>query len=156
MAAQRGIGLIILVVLAGLVVGSLLGELLGGLLPAGNARELLTRGPMIGLMPPATVDLRFLAMTFGLSLKVNLVGVVGGASATCVPRGRWPGGGRGAGGVGWDLTAPTPGAWQLYASRTSYAAYTDPSRRPRPPAGAPIRLMRLILASQSPRRRELL
>ena len=32
---------------------------------------------MIGLMPPATLDLRFLAMTFGLSLKVNLVGVVG-------------------------------------------------------------------------------
>src|SRR5262245_12527340 len=76
MAAQRGIGLVILVVLAGLVVGSLLGELLGSLLPAGNARELITRGPMIGLMPPATLDLRFLAMTFGLSLKINLVGVV--------------------------------------------------------------------------------
>ncbi|HKA26067.1 MAG TPA: hypothetical protein VKD88_01750 [Gaiellaceae bacterium] len=45
MAAQRGIGLVILVVLAGLVVGSLLGELLGSLLPAGNARELITRGP---------------------------------------------------------------------------------------------------------------
>jgi hypothetical protein len=77
MAAQRGIGLIILVILAGLVVGSLLGELLGSLIPAGNARELITRGPMIGLMPPATIDLRFLAMTFGLSLKVNLVGVAG-------------------------------------------------------------------------------
>jgi Domain of unknown function (DUF4321) len=76
-AAQRGIGLIVLVVLAGLVVGSLLGELLGSLLPAGNAREPITLGPMIGLQPPATVDLHFLAMTFGLSLKVNLVGVVG-------------------------------------------------------------------------------
>jgi hypothetical protein len=36
MAAQCGIGLIFLVVVAGLVVGSLLGELLGGLLPAGR------------------------------------------------------------------------------------------------------------------------
>src|SRR5438445_142135 len=77
MPAQRGIGLIILVVLAGLVVGSLLGELLGSLLPAGNARELMTRGPMIGLMPPATVDLRFLAMTIG-------VGVVLGADTVVV------------------------------------------------------------------------
>jgi hypothetical protein len=77
MAAQRGIGLIILVVLAGLVVGSLLGELLGALLPSGNARELISRGPMIGLTPPATLDLRFLAITFGLSLKINLVGVAG-------------------------------------------------------------------------------
>ena len=86
MAAQRGIGLVILVVLAGLVVGSLLGELLGSLLPAGNARELITGGPMIGLMPPATLDLRFLAMTFGLTLKFNLVGVVGIVLATIALR----------------------------------------------------------------------
>ena len=86
MAAQRGIGLVILVVLAGLVVGSLLGELLGSLLPAGHARELITRGPMVGLMPPATLDLRFLAVTFGLGLKVNLVGVVGVVLATIALR----------------------------------------------------------------------
>lgn len=75
--AQRGIGLILLVIVAGLVVGSLLGELLGALLPTGRAQDLIARGPTIGLAPPATLDLRFLALTFGLSLKVNLVGVVG-------------------------------------------------------------------------------
>lgn len=77
MAAHRGIGLIFLVVIAGLVVGSLLGEILGSLLPAGRAQDLMSRGPTIGLTPPVTVDLRFLALTFGLSLKVNLVGVAG-------------------------------------------------------------------------------
>ncbi|PYN57659.1 MAG: DUF4321 domain-containing protein [Candidatus Rokuibacteriota bacterium] len=77
MAGQRGVMLILLVVLAGLVVGSLLGELVGSLLPAGRIHDLLTRGPTIGLTPPATLDLRFLAITFGLGLKVNLVGVVG-------------------------------------------------------------------------------
>ena len=77
MAGQRGVLLILLVVLAGLVVGSLLGELFGSLLPAGPVQDLLTRGPTIGLTPPATLDLSFLAITFGLSLKVNLVGVVG-------------------------------------------------------------------------------
>lgn len=77
MASQRGVGLLLLVIVAGLVVGSLLGELLGSLLPAGRAQDLIAKGPTIGLTPPATLDLRFLALTFGLSLKVNLVGILG-------------------------------------------------------------------------------
>ena len=77
MAAPRGIGLILLVVVSGLMVGSLLGELLGSLLPSGRAQDFIARGPMIGLSPPVTLDLRFLTVTFGLSLKVNLVGVIG-------------------------------------------------------------------------------
>jgi len=75
--AGRGVGLVVLVIVAGLVVGSLLGELLGSLIPSGLAYDLLSKGPTIGLTPPASVDLRFLALTFGLSLKVNLVGIVG-------------------------------------------------------------------------------
>jgi hypothetical protein len=77
MAARRGLGLMVLIVAAGLVIGSLLGELVGGLLPAGLVHDLLTRGPQIGLTPPATVDLRFAALTFGMMLKVNVVGVLG-------------------------------------------------------------------------------
>jgi hypothetical protein len=77
MAGQRSVLMILLVVVAGLVIGSLLGELIGSLLPAGRVHDLLTRGPTIGLTPPATLDLHFLAITFGLGLKVNLVGVVG-------------------------------------------------------------------------------
>lgn len=74
--AQRGIGLVLLVIVAGLAIGSLLGELAGGLLGSGWAHDLFTRGPTIGLNT-ATLDLRFLSFTFGLALKVNLVGVVG-------------------------------------------------------------------------------
>ena len=77
MPAQRGVGLVLLVIVAGLVVGSLLGELLGSLLPSGWAQDLISKGPTIGLSPPASLDLRFLALTFGLTLKVNLVGIVG-------------------------------------------------------------------------------
>jgi hypothetical protein len=76
-ASGRGAGLVLLVVIAGLVVGSLLGELLGSLLPSGVVHDLIAKGPTIGLTPPASLDLRFLALTFGLSLKVNLVGIVG-------------------------------------------------------------------------------
>lgn len=77
MAASRGLGLIVVIVLAGLVVGSLLGELVASLLPSGTIHDLLTRGPQIGLHPPATLDLRFVAVTFGVMLKVNVVGIVG-------------------------------------------------------------------------------
>jgi hypothetical protein len=76
-AARRGIAVLLLIVVAGLLVGSLLGELFGTLFSAGWAHELLTQGPSIGLTQPVTLDLRFLSLTFGLILKVNLVGVLG-------------------------------------------------------------------------------
>ena len=76
MPAQRGIGLLVLVLVAGLLIGSLLGEIAGGFL-TGWPHDLFTRGPTIGLTSPATLDLRFLSLTFGLALKVNLVGVLG-------------------------------------------------------------------------------
>ena len=77
MPAQRGVGLIVLVVVVGLVVGSLLGELLGAMLREGLVQDFLTRGPTLGLTSPATLDLRFLSLTFGFALKVNVVGLVG-------------------------------------------------------------------------------
>jgi hypothetical protein len=76
-AAQRGLGLVLLVLLAGLVIGSLLGELLGRALPAGWVQDLFTGGPTIGITAPVTVDFRLLWLTFGLAFKVNVVGVLG-------------------------------------------------------------------------------
>jgi hypothetical protein len=76
-AARRGLGLVVLIILAGLVVGSLLGELFGHLLPSGRFRDLLTGGPTIGLTPPATLDLRLVVLTAGFAVKVNLAGALG-------------------------------------------------------------------------------
>lgn len=81
MAGRHGLGFIVLIVVVGLVVGSLLGELVASLLPSGVIHDLLTRGPQIGLSPPATVDLRFMALTFGMMLKINVVGLLGVALA---------------------------------------------------------------------------
>ena len=75
--AQRSFGPILLILVSGLVIGSLLGELVGSFLPAGVVQEVLTRGPQIGVTPPATLDLRFAALTFGVMLKVNVVGILG-------------------------------------------------------------------------------
>lgn len=75
--APRRVGLILLVLLLGLVVGSFFGELVGSSLPSGLLQTLLTRGPMVGLTTPATLDLRFLSFTLGLAIKVTLPGVLG-------------------------------------------------------------------------------
>lgn len=76
MPAQRSLGLVLLVIVAGLLIGSLLGELFGRL-ASGWLRDLLTGGPMIGITPPATLDLHLIALTVGVAFKVNLVGVLG-------------------------------------------------------------------------------
>ncbi len=86
MAAHRGLGLVLVAIVAGLVIGSLLGELLGQLVGSGWARDLLTRGPTIGLTSPATLDLRLLSITFGIAFKVNVVGVLGIVIATLTVR----------------------------------------------------------------------
>ena len=77
MAVHRGLGLLLLAVVVGLVVGSLLGELLGEFAGPGRLRDLLTHGPVIGLTPPSTLDLKLLSVTFGIVFKVNVVGVLG-------------------------------------------------------------------------------
>lgn len=76
MAGQRGFALVLLIIVAGLVVGSLLGELLGNL-ASGWLQDFLTQGPTIGLTPPVTLDLKLIALTFGVAFKVNVVGVLG-------------------------------------------------------------------------------
>lgn len=77
MAVHRGLGLVLLAVVVGLVAGSLFGELLGEFAGPGRLKDLLTHGPVIGLTPPSTLDLRLLSVTFGIVFKVNVVGVAG-------------------------------------------------------------------------------
>lgn len=83
---SRGLGLILLVLLTGLLVGAFLGELVGALLPAGFWQTFLTQGPTVGLTSPATLDLGFLSVTLGLALKVNLLAVIGVVAAVLALR----------------------------------------------------------------------
>jgi hypothetical protein len=83
---SRGIGLVFLVLLVGLVVGGFLGELLGSLLPAGFWHDLVNRGPSVGLTSPATLDLGFLSVTLGLVVRLNLIAVIGIAVAALLLR----------------------------------------------------------------------
>lgn len=83
---RRSLGLLLLGIVVGLVVGSLLGELLAQFVSSPWAKEVLTRGPMLGIAPPATLDLRLLSVTFGILFKVNALGVIGIIVAVIIVR----------------------------------------------------------------------
>lgn len=76
-AAKRRIGLVALVFFLGVIVGSVVGELIGLLLPEGNVmRELFVSGKEFKV-GPLNLDLIVFTLTFGFSLKVNLISVLG-------------------------------------------------------------------------------
>jgi hypothetical protein len=76
-AAKRRIGLVALVFFLGVIVGSVVGEVIGLVLPEGNVmRELFVSAKIIKV-GPFDLDLIVLTLTFGFSLKVNLISVLG-------------------------------------------------------------------------------
>lgn len=77
MSAKRRIGMVALVFLLGVVLGSVVGELIGLLLPDDNViRELFVSGKVLRV-GPLHLDLIVLTFTIEFSLKVNLVSVLG-------------------------------------------------------------------------------
>jgi Domain of unknown function (DUF4321) len=76
-ASARGFGVLLLAVVVGLILGSLAGELIARFVSSPWVKDLLTRGPTVGLTPPTTLDVRLLSVTFGIVFKVNVVGVLG-------------------------------------------------------------------------------
>jgi hypothetical protein len=76
-AAKRRIGLVTLIFFLGVIVGSVVGELIGLILPEGNVmRELFVSGKEFKV-GPLNLDLIVFTLTFGFSLKVNLISVLG-------------------------------------------------------------------------------
>ncbi|GAB4365602.1 MAG: hypothetical protein Kow0042_04980 [Calditrichia bacterium] len=73
---KKNLGWILVVALLGALIGSALGEVLGLILPQGVVREFFLRSAEISL-GPATVNLIILVFTLGLSLKINVIGVIG-------------------------------------------------------------------------------
>ena len=77
MPAKRRIGMVALVFLLGVILGSVVGEMIGLLLPEGNViRELFVSGKEFRV-GPAHLDMVVFTFTIGFSLKVNLVSVLG-------------------------------------------------------------------------------
>lgn len=77
MARKKGIAFIILIIIIGGLIGSLFGELFGIYIPKGFLQDLFNKGFSFGITPPAVLDLKFLSVSFGFSLKVNFFSVIG-------------------------------------------------------------------------------
>ncbi len=77
MLAKRRIGMVALVFLLGVVLGSVVGELISLLLPDENViRELFISGKVLRV-GPLHFEMIVLTFTIEFSLKVNLVSVLG-------------------------------------------------------------------------------
>ncbi|MBE3518866.1 MAG: DUF4321 domain-containing protein [Firmicutes bacterium] len=63
--------LLVLLLAAGAIVGSIIGEIVGGTWPN---LAILARGFRVGVVPPFTLDLNVLTVTFGFSLHLNVLG----------------------------------------------------------------------------------
>jgi len=77
---KRNIGLIILAIVIGAVTGSVLGNLVGMILPAGVVRDfflLPIDSSTFGLTNPFTIDLQVISLTFGLTFRINIMGILG-------------------------------------------------------------------------------
>ncbi|MEI7903833.1 MAG: DUF4321 domain-containing protein [Candidatus Firestonebacteria bacterium] len=80
MAEGKSFWFYLMVVLVGVVLGSVLGQVVGKLLPQGNmVHDLFVKGYDIGLSTdsPMDIDMAFMKIKLGLTLKLTLSSVVG-------------------------------------------------------------------------------
>jgi len=68
----RKLGYLTLILLLGLILGSAVGEVLGYFLPESPVKKVFITG-FTYVFPPATLDLIVLSVTFGFSIKANVV-----------------------------------------------------------------------------------
>lgn len=82
---ERGIWLLLVFILSGLVIGGLLGEL------SKNVDWLwwLSYGNEFGLTSPLTLDLSVLKIQFALTIKISIASIIGMAIAIFIYRRVW-------------------------------------------------------------------
>ena len=74
---SENIWILVLLLLAGIVLGGFLGELLGGI----PALKWLTYGKTFGTTTPLVVELGVLSLQLGLQIRFTIAGIVGMALA---------------------------------------------------------------------------
>lgn len=71
----RKLGYLTLVLMIGLLLGSAVGDILGYFLPDSPVKRVFVLG-FTYVFPPATLNLIILSITFGFSVKANVVSVL--------------------------------------------------------------------------------
>lgn len=76
MQKKRSLGYYLFIIVLGGLVGSVLGDALGFLLPAGVVRKFFLNSVGFSI-DPTTINLKILHITFGIGIRINVMGVVG-------------------------------------------------------------------------------
>lgn len=79
---EKNIWILLVFLLSGLVLGGLLGELSKSV----DFLWWLSYGESFGLNTPITLDLSVIAITFGLTFKINIASIIGMAIAVFIYR----------------------------------------------------------------------
>lgn len=74
--------ILLLVVLIGLVIGGFIGQLCAG----NSALSWLNYGKTFGLTSPLVLDLGIIVLTFGLTIKITIAGIIGVVIAILIYR----------------------------------------------------------------------
>ena len=85
MAQDRGMAKLVLYILVGAIVGGVVGELIGllfGYFMPGSMVEKFFLEAFTYTFPPATLPLVIFSVTFGFTLKVNVISILGIGFAT--------------------------------------------------------------------------
>ncbi len=88
-ARRRPLALVAIVLLLGLAVGTVLGEVMGLVLPEGHVIRDVFVSATDFHVGPVHVDLVVFSFTFGFSLRLNLMSVVGVAAVSLMLRWTW-------------------------------------------------------------------
>jgi hypothetical protein len=75
--SKRSLWFITIVLILGAMLGTLLGDLIGLTLPDGVVKNFFTTGPQNVGFSPFTLNFVLFSITFGLTFKINVVGVIG-------------------------------------------------------------------------------
>ena len=78
---RKTAGMFLVSLMAGLLVGTVVGNILGAILPDGSVVEKVLVDSYTYVFHPFTINLIVLTLTFGFSLKVNLISLIGMAVA---------------------------------------------------------------------------
>jgi hypothetical protein len=74
---RKSVGVLLIFILIGGVLGGIFGEILHVMAPNGAIQNIFSSYFSPGINPPLTVDLVLLKVTFGFSIKINLLSILG-------------------------------------------------------------------------------
>lgn len=83
---KRSISFILLILIIGAAIGTALGELIAYMLPSGVVEQFFVRTLALIGFEPFTLNLGVFTFTFGFSLKLNVIGVIGIAISAYILR----------------------------------------------------------------------